>query len=360
MSVRDERSAEDVHGHAIEGISGSGTALPFLEHIQRSFGGHDVGGIQAHIGGTATHACQGMGARAYATGNHVAFREAPDLHTAAHEAAHVVQQRAGVQLTDGIGEVGDPYERNADEVADAVVAGISAEALLIGTDHGNQFLEQPATPERGLNFQTLREEAIKIDHPAQTLMNHEDKENADCSKCENENCGCSGPSGTSSVQCSAANEFVPPGRYLPMQNLRVVQQRAIGGNHEVTVRALQRRTNADDVDEQKQDRIGMKCGIRTVTLPSPGTRYNYVVLKSGPTVSMGILFITNTGQCKIFIHGTDANGTPLDQGGGLELDPGGYAFQFIPPVGSRMIVGVTHDQCEDDSSITFDPCVGVI
>mgnify|MGYP002064701929 CR=1 FL=1 len=32
-----------------------------------------------------------MGAKAYATGNHVAFQQQPDLHTAAHEAAHVVQ-----------------------------------------------------------------------------------------------------------------------------------------------------------------------------------------------------------------------------------------------------------------------------
>src|ERR1043165_5661679 len=63
-------------------------------------------------------------------GNHVAFREAPDLHTAAHEAAHVVQQRAGVQVTDGVGATGDAYEQNADAVADAVVAGGSAEGLL--------------------------------------------------------------------------------------------------------------------------------------------------------------------------------------------------------------------------------------
>jgi hypothetical protein len=71
-----------------------------------------------------------MGARAYATGNHVVLSGASDLHTVAHEAAHVVQQRGGVQLKSGVGEVGDAYERNADEVADAVVQGKSAEALL--------------------------------------------------------------------------------------------------------------------------------------------------------------------------------------------------------------------------------------
>lgn len=33
-----------------------------------------------------------MGAEAYALGNQVAFRTAPDLQIAAHEAAHVIQQ----------------------------------------------------------------------------------------------------------------------------------------------------------------------------------------------------------------------------------------------------------------------------
>ena len=76
----------------------------------------------AHVGGAATAANDAMGAEAYATGNHVAFRAAPDLHTAAHEAAHVVQQRAGVALKGGVGEAGDPYEQHADAVADAATA----------------------------------------------------------------------------------------------------------------------------------------------------------------------------------------------------------------------------------------------
>lgn len=135
---RKARDAGDVHTLAAEGISGPVTALPFLEQIQRSFGAHDVSGVQAHIGGPATHACHGMGARAYATGNHVVFREMPDLHTAAHEAAHIVQQRAGVQLKDGVGETGDAYETHADRVADMVIAGRSAESLLGGPNQGNQ------------------------------------------------------------------------------------------------------------------------------------------------------------------------------------------------------------------------------
>jgi hypothetical protein len=60
------------------------------------------------------------------------------LHTAAHEAAHVIQQRHGVQLLGGVGEVGDRYERNADAVADRVVAGRSASDLLAPFADGAQ------------------------------------------------------------------------------------------------------------------------------------------------------------------------------------------------------------------------------
>lgn len=123
-------SSSGVHAAAERGISGSGGALPFGDTIQRAFGGHDISGIQAHTDGAAAEGAGAMGAQAFATGNHVAFGSAPDLHTAAHEAAHIVQQRAGVHLKGGVGEAGDPYERNADEVADRVVQGQSAEDLL--------------------------------------------------------------------------------------------------------------------------------------------------------------------------------------------------------------------------------------
>jgi len=126
----DEATGPSVHRAAASGIEGGGGGLPHLGAIQRAFGKHDVTGIQAHVGGKAKGASEAMGAEAYATGNHVAFRQSPDLHMAAHEAAHVVQQRAGVQLAGGVGKVGDAYERHADQVADAVVQGKSAEHVL--------------------------------------------------------------------------------------------------------------------------------------------------------------------------------------------------------------------------------------
>jgi hypothetical protein len=115
---------------AAEGLSGSPTSLPHGDAIQRSFGRHDVSSVQAHVGGPAAAASEQMGAQAYATGSSVAFKSSPDMFTAAHEAAHVVQQRAGVSLKGGVGEVGDQYEQHADAVAETVVQGKSAEGLL--------------------------------------------------------------------------------------------------------------------------------------------------------------------------------------------------------------------------------------
>ncbi len=69
-------------------------------------------------------------AAAYATGDAVAFATSPDLRQAAHEAAHVVQQRGGVRLDGGVGQGGDVYEQHAEAVAQLVVRGDSAQGLL--------------------------------------------------------------------------------------------------------------------------------------------------------------------------------------------------------------------------------------
>lgn len=119
-----------VHQNAARGTAGSAGALPFLPAIQASFGRYDISGVRAHTDSAAQDACGDIGAEAYAHGNSVAFSGAPDLHTAAHEAAHVVQQRYGVRVDGGVGRTGDLYEQHADRVADAVVAGRSAERIL--------------------------------------------------------------------------------------------------------------------------------------------------------------------------------------------------------------------------------------
>ncbi|MEZ4398573.1 MAG: DUF4157 domain-containing protein [Kofleriaceae bacterium] len=112
------------------GTRSAGGPLPFLDSIQRSFGRHDVSGVTAHTDDGARTAAGALGADAFATGDQVAFGRTPDLHTAAHEAAHVVQQRAGVHLAGGLDQPGDRYEQHADQVADRVVRGQSAEGLL--------------------------------------------------------------------------------------------------------------------------------------------------------------------------------------------------------------------------------------
>lgn len=121
---------KSVHEAATRGTQGSGKSLPFLSQIQRAFGRHDLSHARAHEGPRAASAARAMGASAYTMGHHVAFGGAPDLHTAAHEAAHIVQQRAGVKLAGNVGKIGDVYERHADAVAEQVVKGQSAEALL--------------------------------------------------------------------------------------------------------------------------------------------------------------------------------------------------------------------------------------
>src|SRR4029079_4887875 len=79
---------DDAHRIAAEGVSGPGQALPHRATIQQLFGRDDVSDVKARVGGEAAGAPEQLGANAYATGNQVAFRSAPDLHTAAHEAAH--------------------------------------------------------------------------------------------------------------------------------------------------------------------------------------------------------------------------------------------------------------------------------
>jgi hypothetical protein len=137
LQFRGGADTGSVHQIATGGVSGAGGALPHLNRIQFAFGEHDVTGVSAHVGGAAAEANAAMGSKAYATGNRVAFASSPDLHTAAHEAAHVVQQRAGVDLPGGVGQVGDRYEKHADAVADAVVAGRSAERLLRDYSHSS-------------------------------------------------------------------------------------------------------------------------------------------------------------------------------------------------------------------------------
>src|SRR2546423_1143017 len=129
-ALSQKEDAEEIRRAAEMGLQTPASELPFAERIQKSFGHHDIGGVEAHLGPEASASAEAMDAAAYATAGHVVFAGRPTLHTAAHEAAHVVQQRGGLQLAGGVGQAGDVYERQADEVAERVVEGRSAEDLL--------------------------------------------------------------------------------------------------------------------------------------------------------------------------------------------------------------------------------------
>lgn len=151
------RNDRVIRAAARVGTSGASRALPHLAAIQKSFGRHDVSHVSAHTDDAALAGAEAMGARAFAVGEHIAFAGLPDLHTVAHEATHVIQQRAGVHLDGGVGNVGDPYERHADAVAERVVAGESTEALL---DHPPGIgMAQPATKSTATSVTTAPSDA---------------------------------------------------------------------------------------------------------------------------------------------------------------------------------------------------------
>lgn len=144
------KSSADVHAEARRGTAGAGGPLPYFDTIQRLFGRHSVAHVVAHTDRQAGTAAQAIGAEAFTLGNHVAFAGAPTLRTTAHEAAHTVQQQSGVHLSGGVGVAGDPYERHADEVADAVSAGRTAEGILdrFAAPRSTSYLQARAAVQR--------------------------------------------------------------------------------------------------------------------------------------------------------------------------------------------------------------------
>ncbi len=121
----------DLHpAPALDALQGPGQALPHQDTIQQSFGAHDISGVTAHIGANVRTAAEGIGAAHFASGNAVGLGDGAGLFEAAHEAAHLIQQR-GAGSGSGVGVKEDPgREAHADQVANAVVRGQSAEALL--------------------------------------------------------------------------------------------------------------------------------------------------------------------------------------------------------------------------------------
>ena len=155
-------NAERATRIAAQATSGGGGAYPHFDAIQQSFGDFDLSGISAHIGGESGESAGELGAEAYAYGDSVVFSSAPSLHLAAHEATHVIQQRAGNAPSSGLGQEGDQYETFADRVADAVVAGKDASSLLRQVAApGHSSVSQPAVQMRDKPKKTVSAKAMK-------------------------------------------------------------------------------------------------------------------------------------------------------------------------------------------------------
>ena len=124
------------------------TTLPHRERISAAFGDDQIADIKCHVGGPAGQLAAGLGAKALAVGEHIAFRNSPDLRTAAHEAAHVVQQRMGVPPGGYVGRLGDRFEREADASASAVCHGekapIADDSLRAGSRISGAASREPA------------------------------------------------------------------------------------------------------------------------------------------------------------------------------------------------------------------------
>ncbi len=208
-----------IHESAAAGVSEGGSALPHSERIRASFGpAHDVSHVRAHVGGAAAVASEAIGAEAYATGNHIAFREAPDVHTAAHEAAHVIQQQQGVQLSGGVGQASDIYERHADAVADRVVAGQSAAELLTAGPTGGG---SASIGDIGTEATQAKPATSAVQRQAQ-LGASVTGEEAPCAKCAGGDCECSEPS--TQLGPSEHEPALPNASGLPPELIRYVLQ----------------------------------------------------------------------------------------------------------------------------------------
>jgi Domain of unknown function (DUF4157) len=99
--------------------------------------GHDFSKVRIHSGPGAAAASRAIGAQAYTVGSDIVFgaaRYEPDIprgrHLLAHELTHVVQQRGGVHLQNGISRPDDVYERQADQVSNLIAHGHSVQSVV--------------------------------------------------------------------------------------------------------------------------------------------------------------------------------------------------------------------------------------
>jgi hypothetical protein len=114
-----------------EVLAGAGQPLdPAARSFMEPRFGQDFSGVRVHTDARAAESAHAVGALAYTVGRHVVFgagQYAPGSSAGrlllAHELAHVVQQGQGAGTPGRVSTPGDPLERAADALADAVVRG---------------------------------------------------------------------------------------------------------------------------------------------------------------------------------------------------------------------------------------------
>lgn len=120
--------------------------------------GTDFGGVRVHNDGRAHDLNQSLSARAFTTGQDIFFKQGEynpgtsgGRELIAHELTHVVQQNSAVQKDEQafqtkltLGQPGDQYEQEADNVAQAVIRQESQPASARG---GNTVVNRQDLPE---------------------------------------------------------------------------------------------------------------------------------------------------------------------------------------------------------------------
>ena len=142
-----QRQEDDAEAAVSTSLARPGQALePAVQRDMESALGHGFGDVRVHTDAAAATSARAVQAQAYTVGSHVVFGEGryqpgttEGRRTLAHELTHVVQQRQGP--VDGtplsrspdsgglqVSDPGDPFEREAEAVADQVVQRTEAPA----------------------------------------------------------------------------------------------------------------------------------------------------------------------------------------------------------------------------------------
>src|SRR5688572_23539252 len=138
-------------------VGPSGGALPagLRDRFEGSLG-VDLGGVRVHTDAEASDAAAAAGARAFTVGDDIvmgagAYQPETDAgqHLLAHEVVHTVQQRGAAPTPQFVLEVrasGDPYEHEADALAQHMVRGtpVPAAPTSLATHAVQRYLDGEA------------------------------------------------------------------------------------------------------------------------------------------------------------------------------------------------------------------------